>query len=103
MAKRGQLTPAINKVAQDKLGREITQRELRLMPYVHYQAMNGMNVEPNKVNSEERAILMQWKQEGYIANPSTALSITKAFYDAMNEILWLGYVDYNNQADEAAA
>lgn len=66
MAKRGELTPAIQAKAIDLFGREITIRELRLMPYVVYVMVNNRKIEPAKVNGEERSVLSQGRKEGYI-------------------------------------
>lgn len=89
---RGMLTEEIKQKSQELLGYEITQEELRLMPYVLYCALNDQDIDPKKVNAEERKILMQWKEKGFIADPVSNLTISKDFYDAANEMLWLGYV-----------
>jgi hypothetical protein len=47
----------------------------------------------NKVNAEERAILSDWRKRGFIDGGASGLGMTKAFWDAMNEILWMGYVN----------
>lgn len=51
MAKRGKLTSQIIAKGRELLGKEINQRELRLMPYVQYCLINGQNIAPNKVNA----------------------------------------------------
>lgn len=91
---RGALTPQIQELAQKHLGREISLRELRLMPYIQYVAMNSQKIDPNKINSEERKIWQSWKKQGWVDGGMTGIGITKDFWDAMSEILWLGYVVY---------
>ncbi|MFT5483314.1 MAG: hypothetical protein ACI9GW_001971 [Halieaceae bacterium] len=91
---RGVLTRVVQDVAMVQLGREITPRELRLMPYIQYCMMNNQRIDPNRVNSEERDILQSWRQLGYIEGGAGGLSITKEFWDQINQILWQAYVDY---------
>ena len=91
---RGKLTQEIKDKAQEVLGVEITQEELRLMPYIQYTMMNDQKIDPNKVSSEERGILKYWKLQGWIEGGATGLAITKEFWDAINQILWLGYVNH---------
>lgn len=57
-----------------------------------------MNISPDKVNGEERLILQKWTQLGFLKSPSTELQISKEFWDGMNEILWLGYVESAGRA-----
>lgn len=98
MAKRGQLTPVIQQRAKELLSIELTQKELRLMPFVQHSAMNEGFIDRLRINSAELEILGNWEFLGFgdfIGN----LSITKAFWDAMSELVWLGYVDYQNQRE----
>ena len=89
---RGALTKAVQKIAKEKIGREITLRELRLIPYIQYVMLNEQKLEPIKINSEEREVLKKWKEEKYIEGGATGLSITKEFWDFMCEILFESYV-----------
>lgn len=94
MAKRGQLTPEIQAVATARLGREISQAELRLMPYVQYCLINGACIDPSKINAEERAILSDWRYKGWITGGAAApVETVLRFWHAMHKILWLGYVE----------
>lgn len=90
---RGQLTDRIKAKSKEMLGYEITQIELRLMAYAQYVMMNKQRIDPGKCNQEEREILSKWRKKGYIEGGASGLSITKDFWDAMCEILFLGYVD----------
>lgn len=94
---RGHLTEQITKRAIELLNVEsFTQKELRLMPYIQYEMMNNQRIDPNKINAEEREILSEWRKRGWIDGGASGLSITKEFWDAMNEILWMGYVNHQS-------
>lgn len=80
---RGMLTPEIKLEAIVLLGvDDFTQSELRLMPYIQYVMMNDQVIEPCRINSVERDILVKWRERDWID-----------FWDNMNQILWLAYVD----------
>lgn len=100
MANRGQLTTLIKQRAQELLGYEISQTELRLIPYAHHTMLNSQAIDPCRINGEERAILGDWRERGFIEGGAAGMAITREFYDAMNELIWLGYVAYREQADE---
>lgn len=89
---RGQLTNEIQEFARSFLGREITTRELRLYPYLDYVMKNEQKIEPKRVNQEERDILQKLREENHIEGGASGLSMTKEFYDYINQVLWLGYV-----------
>ena len=89
---RGQLTEKIQTLAKDFLGREIDTDELRLYPYIDYQMKNSQLIEPKHINKENRAVLSTLRKEGHIEGGASGLSITKEFYDYINQVLWLGYV-----------
>ena len=91
--KRGELTTRIKKKSKNLMGYEISQDELRLMAYLQYQMMNEQRIDPNKVNSEERAILSKWREAGRIEGGASGFGISKEFWDTINQILFLGYVD----------
>ncbi|QLB15857.1 hypothetical protein A6B39_10560 [Mannheimia granulomatis] len=89
---RGILSEEIKQKSQELLGYELTQDELRLMPYLQYCAINDKNIDPRSVNNKERRILMDWQDKGYIKSPTSMFGISKMFYDAISELLWLGYI-----------
>lgn len=91
---RGRLSEDVQVAAAAKLGREITKTELRLMPYVQYCLMNDQNIEPTRINQSEREVLTQWRIDGWISGGAAELVCTKEFWDAMNHVLWYGYVNY---------
>ena len=90
---RGAVTDQIRAVARERLGLgDITTTELRLLPYIQYTMMNNQRIEPEKINDKERSILSDWRARGWIGGGAAGLTVTKEFWDAMNEILWLAYV-----------
>jgi len=89
---RGQLTEEIQKLAREFLRREISTKELRLYPYLDYVMKNNQKIEPNLIGQPEREILRVLKNEGHIEGGASGLSMTKEFYDYINQVLWLGYV-----------
>lgn len=95
--KRGELTARIKEKSKNLMGYEISQDELRMMAYLQYQMMNEQRIDPAKVNSEERTILSKWREAGYIEGGASGLGITKEFWDTINQILFLGYVDVNKK------
>ncbi|EPX9606367.1 hypothetical protein [Pseudomonas aeruginosa] len=97
MAKRGQLTTKVKKEAQRLLGKEITVRELRLMPYVQSVMINDQRIDLRKINEEERAILSDWRERGWIGGGAAGMTISKAFWKAIHTLLLIAYVDYENQ------
>lgn len=95
---RGKLTDKVNQCAIATLGRPITQRELRLMPYVQHVMLNEQRLDPRKVSVAERDILKDWHDEGWIEGGAAGMAMSKVFWDALCEILWLAYVDYEEDA-----
>jgi hypothetical protein len=93
---RGKLTPEVKAMARTRLhDQDFNQFKLRLLPYIQYCLMNNQSLDINKLSSKERHVLRQWKDEGHIGDsPITNLTVTRNFWDAMNDILWFSYVDY---------
>jgi len=89
---RGMLTEEITRKSEMLLGYAISTKELRLMPYLIYCITNNQNIKRNNIDTEERAILSKWREHGFIESPSSNLAVTKSFYDAANELIFLGYV-----------
>lgn len=89
---RGKLTEDIQNVAYKHFGHNIMQTDLRLMPYIQYCIMNQQRLDPLKINKAERECLSDWRAEGHIlGGAGEPIRCTKQFWDAMSEILWLGY------------
>lgn len=93
---RGQLTDDIQLKAEHYFDRQITKAELRLMPYVDYVMKNEQRIDPRKCNQEDRDVLRLWKDAGYIEGGAGGLSITREFYDIIQDFLWLAYVAYES-------
>ena len=89
---RGMLTDEIKQKSKELFGYEITQEELRLMPYVMYCVFNDDNLNRKNVDMVEMEILTNWEDKGFIKSPFTGLKVSKDFYDKVNELLWIGYV-----------
>ena len=90
---RGKLTSKVQEKAKECLGREISLRELRLMPYIQFVMMNEQKIEREKINKEEQDILSAWRLDYWIEGGLHDLRITKNFWDAINEICFIAYVD----------
>jgi len=90
---RGQLTDRIKAKSRELLGYEINVTELRLMPYIMYVMQNTYKLDIQRINGDERKILRKWKEAGYIEGGASGLLITRAFWDIMCELVFLGYVD----------
>jgi len=90
---RGQLTERIKQKSLELFGYEITQKELRLLPYVLYEAINTKLV--SNVNSEERNILDYWMSNEWIVitGMGNLLSISEEFFINASKIVYLGYVE----------
>lgn len=96
MPKRGELTPAIKKQMQEFFERDVTQRELRLLPYIQYTMMNTRKLDPRHINGEEREVLQKWREAGHIEGGASGLAITRDFWNFMNVILFQAYVAYDD-------
>lgn len=106
---RGQLTDRIREKSIELLGYDISQNELRLMPYIQYQLVNKKRLSPAHLKDEEKAILANWVDKGYILDGVTGglgrpmmsegakLEVTKEFWNILSEIVYLGYVDLHEQ------
>ena len=90
---RGMLTDNAKDISRSFLDREITCRELRLYPYLDFTIKNSQRIDPNKINSEERKILSVLRAEGHIEGGASGLSMTREFYDYMQDILFETCVD----------
>lgn len=89
---RGCLNEEVQKIAKAFLKREITTTELRLYPYLDYLMKNEQRIDPRRVNQEDREILQTLRTEGHIEGGASGLSMTKEFYDYINQVLWYSYV-----------
>jgi hypothetical protein len=115
MIKRGCLNPEAVEFSKKYFTEGITLRQLRLMSFVEYLSKNWGKIEPTMqgaltVNDEEREELKAWSKNGWInfkkhsykygtgdsEHYKLGYKITypnKEFYDFMNGVLWLTYVE----------
>ena len=91
--KRGALTKRIKQKSKELFGYEIGVVELRLMVYIQFVLVNDQIVDSRKVNDEEREIMERWDISKHAEVGNGRVIPTKAFWDAMCEIIYLGYVD----------
>ena len=89
---RGCLSQVVQATARGFLGREISVTELRLYPYLDFVMKNDQKIDPNCCNQADRDVLAVLREEGHIEGGASGLSMTKGFYDYMNEVLWYTYV-----------
>lgn len=97
--RRGCLTDDIQKLANEFLKRDIDQVELRLYPYIDFVIKNTGLYKLEKINWEERDILIKLAVEGHIALrggdgfETEYIYVTKDFYNYIQKVLWLSYVE----------
>jgi len=101
--RRGELTDRIKAKSLELMGREISTTELRLMPYIMFVMTDGHRVDRATINGQERDILQQWRDAGYIAGGASGLSITNEFWNILTELVFLGYVDLFDESEEPKA
>lgn len=91
---RGMLTETITQKSQKFLNREITQKELRLYPYIDYCIKNAcQDWSYHKLDPEEIKILDLLSEEHHLVYSSEKIIVTRAFYDYMQDILAESYID----------
>lgn len=79
--------------SKELLGYEITVKELRLIPYLHYIVINEQIIDTRKINNEEMELIRAFENKGYCDFSINRFTVTKQFYDAMSEIIYLAYVE----------
>lgn len=91
---RGILTNEIKEKALSFLGRDITQKELRLYPYIDYSIKNGcQGWSYDKMDLEEIEVLNKLYDERHLIYSPEKVIISRNFYDYIQDILALGYVE----------
>lgn len=101
---RGCLTEKFKQEAKEYLGRDITQKELRLYPYLCDCAINHSRVERVKTTEEEQEIMKVLEKEGLLVREYPSyMHPTKEFYMFMQKALMECYVitaeDYKGGAE----
>lgn len=91
---RGVLTNKIQTKASSFLQRKISQKELRLYPYIDYCIKNACcGWSYSKMDEEEIKILNRLYREGYIIYSPEKVIVTRIFYNFMQDILAMSYVE----------
>ena len=90
---RGCITENFKKEAREYLGRDISQTELRLYPYLCDCAINWRGVERIKTTEEEQDIMRVLEKEGRLLREYPSyMHPTKEFYMFMQKALVECYV-----------
>lgn len=90
---RGYITEQIQEKSKKFLGRQLSQKELRLYPYIDYcikNACQGWDYE--KINSDELDILDQLYKENHIIYSSEKIIVSRDFYNFIQDVLADSYV-----------
>ena len=88
------LTDKIQTKAKIFLQREISQKELRLYPYIDYTIKNAcQGWSYSKMDEEEIKILNKLYDEGHISYSPEKIIVTRKFYDFMQDVLATSYID----------
>jgi len=93
---RGVLTDEVKEVSKELMGYEITQQELRLMPYLFSRLLDNAGISRESINRDENRILNEWEKKGFIVIESSfdkrMVYVSKEFYETLSKILMVGYV-----------
>ena len=91
---RGKLTEALKKKGEAFLGREFTQKELRLYPYIDYCIKNNcQGWSFSKMNATELDIIDQLEEDGCLVYSAEKVVVSRAFYNFMQDMLAESYVE----------
>lgn len=91
---RGILTDSIQEKAVGFLNRTISQKELRLYPYIDYSIKNAcQGWSYSKMDEEEIEILNRLYDERHIIYSPEKIIVTRNFYNYMQDVLAMGYVE----------
>lgn len=93
MAYRGNIDDNIQAKAIEFLGREITQTELRLYPYIDFCLKNKAEWLLERIESEEFKVLDRLQNEEHIKYNKNEISCTSEFFDYLHEMMKLAYVE----------
>ena len=88
---RGMITGEIKERSKELLGYEITQAELQFMSYIQYVLKDIPPRIDRATMKAERAIIQKWIDKRFIIRKDP-LTVTKTFWNAMCELIWLAFV-----------
>lgn len=97
---RGILNEKIQFKAKEVLGREITQTELRLYPYIDYVIKNGGYCDRSKLSREEQQLLYEYPERLLNKDYGGYIHISKEFYSFIQHCLWESYVEFKIGEEE---
>lgn len=102
MANRGQLTETlvrkIEMLHQEQFTTAKSTTILRLIPYVYDCAINDRNIDPAKINAEEREIMSYWRRHKWMSGgASERVALSAQFADFCHSVLYRAYIDYENR------
>jgi hypothetical protein len=90
---RGAMTEKIDTISISMIHRKISQKELRLMPYIQYVLENEQTIDIRRINQVEKQILDSWSGEGFlIGDYLDKVVVTKEFWNLICEVIWESYV-----------
>jgi hypothetical protein len=91
---RGMLTTKARKISTKFLGRELTVKELRLLPYLDYCMKNDSCMNRSRMNEEEVESINTWIEEGHLFGTIERIWCTRKFYRFMQSILAECYMNF---------
>ncbi len=97
---QGMITPTIEKLSMEFLEHKLGVHQLRFIRYLHTVMANEQKFDEEQMSPIYRAIFAQWIDQDYVSGSVydfDGLTIQKPFWDFISEIVWLAYVDYENQ------
>lgn len=94
---RGMITERIKEKSKLLLGYEISQNELRFMPYLQFVMVNNAMLDLRKISPEEVEILEKWRGLNFIGGELPMITMSEKFWDIINHLIYLGYVDLNRE------
>lgn len=97
---RGALTDELKAFYLEKTKRELTKRELRLLPFLLHCGLNNGGIPSRSVNAEEIIILESLDEAGFIfySRSGELVGITEGYFDTICEILKHSYLTKAEQA-----
>ena len=97
---RGALTDELKAFYLEKTKRELTIRELRLLPFLLHCGLNNGGIPSRNINAEEIVILESLDEVGFIfySRGSELVGITEEYFDIVCEILKHSYLTKAEQA-----
>lgn len=97
---RGALTDELKGFYLEKTKRELTKRELRLLPFILHCGLNNGRIVSGNLNGEEIVILESLDEAGFIfySRSGEMVGITEEYFDIVCEILKHSYLTKAEQA-----